>query len=129
MKKKTPQNAVGIIRLIDEKNLQVKAVEALEKILDDPTAKRSEVLSAADKIIKIRLQYQDVVRRQAMDSLELEIKQITLEEKRINLEKLTGIRTVGGEESESDNRSLPYSRPFEPSMKPDDVTDEILVTG
>lgn len=129
MKKKTPQNAVGIIRLIDEKNLQVKAVEALEKILDDPTAKRSEVLSAADKIIKIRLQYQDVVRRQAMDSLELEIKQITLEEKRLNLEKLTGIRTVGGEEPESDDRSLTYSRPFEPSMKPDDVTDEILVTG
>lgn len=129
MKKKTSQNAAFMIKLIDDKELATKAVNAIEKILDDPLAKRSEVLNAADKIIKIRFQYQDSIRRQAIDSLDLEIKQITLEEKRISLENLTGIRTVGDDNTDDGDRNLPYSRPFEPSMKPEDVDDAILETG
>lgn len=129
--KKQSSSALAMIRLIDKKNLTAKAIEAIEKILNDPLSKRSEVLNAADKLIKIRFQYQDAVRRQAIDELDIQIKQLTLAEKTEKLRELIGLKDVGdGQPDETKPEgAIEHSRPFEPSLKPDDVSDEILVEG
>lgn len=98
-----------MLRDVDE--MIPKALESLKKVIEDPQAKRSEVLNSADKIIKYRFMFLESIRKEATDKLDLEMKQLSLEEKRIRVERLKN----GGDPDQSSgegnllqNRSVPF---------------------
>lgn len=112
-----------LLRSVDE-SVQT-AVNKMVEIINDATAKRSEILNASDKIIKLRFQLQESIRKEALDKIEIEYKQLNLEEKQIKLEALRGLK----DPNSTPEQVKTYSRTFTPAMKPDEVDDSILKTG
>lgn len=116
-------NNTELLRSIDD-SVQT-AVEKMVEIINDKSAKRTEVLNASDKIIKLRFQLQESIRKEAIDKIDIEYKQLNLEEKQIKLEALRGLRNPNS----TPDQVKTYSRTFTPAMKPDEVDDSILKTG
>ena len=106
----------SIIRSVDA-NFN-KAVDKIVKVLNDPMAKNSEVLNAADKIIKLRFIVQDNVRKEVMDRLDIEKKQLDLEEKKIKLDQLRGLPIVGSNSQEGGKHSTVF-----------DTSEAVLLDG
>lgn len=116
-------NNTELLRSID--NVVSTAVDKMVGILNDPRAKNSEVLNSADKLIKLRFQLQENIRKEALDKIKIEYEQLNLEEKQIKLVALRGL---------SDPKSTPaqnktYSRVFSSEFRPDGIDTEILKTG
>lgn len=116
-------NNTELLRSMD--NVVENAIKKLVGVLDDPQAKNSEILNSADKIIKLRFQLQENIRKEALDKIEIEYKQLNLEEKQIKLEALRGLKNPDA----TPEQVRTYSRTFSPDMKPQDVDDSILETG
>lgn len=108
-----------LLRIFDE-DLVKKAVTRTKEILEDPQAKRTEILNAADKIIKFRFAFQDAVRKQAMDQIDIESKQLKLEEQKIKMELLRGASDPNASTSD---KAKAYSAVFDPDDKPEGYYD------
>lgn len=102
--------------LRDVDDLMPKAMERLKEVLQDPLAKRTEILNSADKIIKYRFMFQEQLLKEATYKIDLEMKQLSLEEKRIRVEALKGGGNPDGEPNMG-NRSRPFLPPPSESMK------------
>lgn len=120
--RKVVKNTELLRSMDDSVNL---AMEKILNVLKDPQAKNSEILNSADKIIKLRFQLQESIRKEALDKIEIEYKQLNLEEKQIKLEALRGLKNPNS----TPEQVKTYSRTFTPAMKPQEVDDAILATG
>lgn len=101
------------------------AIKKIVDVLNSSHSKHSEILNAAEKLIKYRFQFQEALRKEALDKIEIEYKQLNLEEKRIKLEALRGVVTPDA----TPDQVRTYSRVFTPAMKPEDANTQILETG
>ncbi|WP_378347301.1 hypothetical protein [Acinetobacter baumannii] len=107
-----------LLRIFDEELIR-KAVKRTSEILDDPLAKRTEILNAADKIIKFKFAFQDSVRRQAIDQIDIESRQLKLEEQKIKMELLRG----AADPNATPDAKKAYSAVFTPEDKPEGYYD------
>ena len=87
------------------------SIQTLMDVVTNKQAKLSEVINSADKIIKLRFALQDSIQKEALAKIELEYKQLNLEEKRIKLEALRGIASPDS----TPDQKKEYSRVFEPT--------------
>lgn len=108
-----------ILRIFNDELIS-KAVKKVSEVMEDPLAKRTEVLNAADKIIKFKFMFQDAVRKQALDQIEFESRQLKLEEQKIKMEALRG--AVDPNATPEDKKN--YSRVFSPTFKPEGYDDD-----
>lgn len=118
---------VNLLKDID--NLVGVAVDRTKAILNNASAKNSEVLNAADKIIKLRFALMEAINKEAQHKLDLEAKQLGLIEKRIKVELLQRSAGALPEGVVDEDEGKTYSRPFTSDMKPPEVHQEILKTG
>ncbi|AYD82395.1 hypothetical protein Aci011_025 [Acinetobacter phage vB_AbaM_B09_Aci01-1] len=107
-----------LLRIFDDELIR-KAVKRTTEILEDPLSKRTEVLNAADKIIKFKFAFQDSVRRQALDQIEFESRQLKLEEQKIKMELLRG----AADPNAKPEARTAYSAVFDPKDKPEGYYD------
>lgn len=108
-----------ILRIFND-DLISKAVKKVSEVMEDPLAKRTEILNAADKIIKFKFMFQDAVRKQALDQIEFESRQLKLEEQKIKMEALRG--AVDPNSTPEDQKK--YSKIFSPAFKPEGYDDD-----
>ncbi|QIW91528.1 hypothetical protein vBAbaMD22_15 [Acinetobacter phage vB_AbaM_D22] len=116
MRRKDPN--AEFLRTFD-KELMKKAVTKVAEVLDDPLAKRTEILNAADKIIKFKFIFQDAVRKAALDQIEFESRQLKLEEQQIKMELLRG----AADPNATPESRKAYSEVFDPNDKPEGYYD------
>lgn len=109
----------SILRIFDEQ-LVKDAVDKVKGILVDPKSKNSEILNAADKIIKFKFMFQDAVRRQTLDKIEIEDKELRLEERRLRLEAIRGVANP----NTPPEQARAYSKVFERSFKPEGYEED-----
>lgn len=114
---------IELLRTVDES--VPAAVAKIVSVLSDPKAKNSEILNSADKLIKLRFQLQENIRKEALDKIEIEYKQLNLEEKKIKLEALRGLKNPNS----TPEQVKTYSRTFTPEMRPQNINTGILETG
>lgn len=86
------------------------AVEKTIKILNNPQAKNTEVLNAADKLIKLRFQIMENSRKEASDKIDMQYKILNLEEKRIKVEALR----LAADPNSTPSQRAQASRVFDP---------------
>lgn len=101
------------------------AVTKIRNILDDPDAKNSEVLNAADKLIKLRFDLQKAVRQEVIDRIEMEGREIDVQIKKLTYAKLKGDPIT----VEDSTGKVAFSRSFSPSLKPVEVSDQVAREG
>lgn len=97
------------------------AITKLVGIMNDERSKPSEIMGSADKIIKLRFALQEAVKKEALDKIELEMKQLTLEEKQI---KMVALRGLANPDSTPEQNKT-HSRIFAPTAEFEITSDPI----
>lgn len=113
------------LRMFDNE-LVKKAIKKVTEVLEDTVAKRAEVLNAADKIIKYKFMFQSEIRQRAIDQIELESRQLKLEEQKIKMERLRGASNPDlPQEKNTQNYSMVYSPEDKPEGYYDDEEEDL----
>lgn len=116
-------NTTAILKILDHNKI-ANAIQKVTDVLESTTAKHSEVLNAADKLIKYHFMFQDAARKQVLDAIEIEHKQLALEEKQIKMELLRGATGPNATPQKQEAYSRTFNPPTSKSMDDPDGIKE-----